>query len=279
MPLWIKHYHQKIGLLICSLIISFAYYIIDGHADFFTEDPYFHPFINSFTKWVLAISIIGNIAAYLWDLKKSMELVETEKKLKELEYSLNQEKEKNHILQFAMNDILSAVLITLSKALHFNKSDDRISLYAYDKNGDCFTLLARYSNNPNIKEKNGRTYSKAYGCISLTWDKGEYEITELPDYDSSPQAYIKESARYGVPEEIVKNMSMKARYYFGYRIKDTRGQDDLAVIVIESLQAKRFDKGYAYDILKNNHGDYLTQMLELVKDYIPQPSDAKSKGF
>jgi hypothetical protein len=82
-----------------------------------------------------------------------------------------------------------------------------------------------------------------------------------------------------MPQEAVSQMLMKSRTFLAYVLKDEHGKGRAAVIVLESLEAGRFDVDAAKGLLAGNVGRELSQLLNIMKTQEPSVELAARKGF
>lgn len=63
---------------------------------------------------------------------------------------------------------------------------ERISVYRHE--GSSFSMIGRYSENPEYTEPGRSIYPADQGVIGLAWTKGE-AVADLPDFESEPDEY------------------------------------------------------------------------------------------
>jgi hypothetical protein len=170
-------------------------------------------------------------------------------------------------------------LFSIAIAMNFTGCD-RVSLYKYEANQ--FTMIGRYAERPELNEPGRGIYPARQGVIGKAWSDrdGFAYADDLPDFDVDPEEYIRASAkRFGMPQEAVSQMLMKSRTFLAYVLKDEHGKGRAAVIVLESLEAGRFDVDAAKGLLAGNVGRELSQLLNIMKTQEPSVELAARKGF
>jgi len=139
-----------------------------------------------------------------------------------------------------MNELFNSYLTLMVKNLNFGPNE-RISVYKVHEGR--FVLIGRASDNPNLQKTGRSSYPLEEGLIGKGWAEGEYFIDNLPDPSArnGETYYTQVNTINKINKEVVKEIKMKSRTYFVYRIRGYDNQPK-AVLVIESLNCKAFTK-------------------------------------
>lgn len=185
-------------------------------------------------------SVIGAVVFGLVGLSNSKNITDLEKDNKEkgnkiidLESALNDSIKE-------MNELFNSYLTLMIKNLNFGHTE-RISVYKVFENK--FVLIGRASDNPILQRIGRSSYPIDEGFIGKGWAEGEYFIDNLPDpgLRNGDTYYNQVNSICTIDRQVVRDIKMKSRTYFVYRIKGYDNQPK-AVLVIESLNQNGFDK-------------------------------------
>jgi hypothetical protein len=191
-------------------------------------------------KILYYISVILAIIFGFWGLSNQKNIIDLEKdnfqkgnKIIDLENALNDSIKE-------MNELFNSYLTLMVKNLNFGHNE-RISVYKVYEGK--FVLIGRASDNPNLQKTGRSSYPIEEGFIGKDWAEGEYFIDNLPDPNlrNGDTYYAQVNSIIGIDREIVRNIKMKSRTYFVYRIKGYENQPK-AVLVIESINNSAFTK-------------------------------------
>jgi hypothetical protein len=165
---------------------------------------------------------------------------------------LKSEQERYALLEEAFNSQIEQgrsnfgfLLRQIAQELRFN-STHRISLYVH--NGEGFTAVARYSENPDHNRIGRPFISDGEGVLAISWREGESELLELPDPKSKAE-YRKQA---GITPTYEKAFKMKSRSYYGRRLSSVDGYQHIGVIVLESTSPKGLSRAETAKTLENH---------------------------
>ncbi|NBA73912.1 hypothetical protein GOQ04_00005 [Emticicia sp. ODNR4P] len=168
-----------------------------------------------------------------------------------------------------MNELFNSYLTLMVKNLGFGHTE-RISVYkVYEDN---FVLIGRASDNPNLQKIGRSSYPIDEGLIGKGWAEGEFFIDNLPEpHTRNGDTYYTQVNQINkIDREVLRNIKMKSRTYFVFRIKGYDNQPK-AVLVIESLNPNAFVKDDVINKLSGVEQPLSTQtnlMLNLLPTFL-----------
>lgn len=179
------------------------------------------------------VAVFGSIMALrktpgIQGLQSNIGKLETQ--LRESSQAYYEYREKT---QRDLSEMCRHLLICIAADLKLTVNE-RISIYKHD--ASSFLLLARWSEN-NLFCQPGRTsYPDNVGVISEAWRLGEAYHSALPDPKAKrgETAYYRRQNEMGITVDIVQNLKMKSRSYWGLAIREPRGVEKIAVVIVES---------------------------------------------
>jgi hypothetical protein len=272
---------QHIESWLCDHLIDPLMFVLPLAVGIFSAYP-------TYIYWTLLFFILCIIVYYI-NHKKNNRFIEIENGLVRLKDENSKLEEKNQQLEedFAntiqdMRSLCHGYLCLLAEGpLEFSESKgshERITLYAYDSSGQ-FLPLARYSRNPEYTGNVRPFYPKDQGVISRTWSDGWCFVSDYPDPKEKPEEYLMRCKRDGIPEEVIKDLGMPSRLYCGYRISDTRGREQIAVIITESTDSNRYNEKKLKNLFENKERVYLADLTERLSKWKPNLKDTKDRGL
>ncbi len=235
-------------------------------ADFiFKLDPThtgLHTFLASFIPW----SAIG---FFLASVACSSLRIFTQKSIGELEAALADERDKINIIANNIETVVNGLLLKLAEKLAFDRGEpSRITIYVH--NGDnYFISFGRYSPDPLFAKKGRNLLPDDQGCISTAWHADWCYEGDL--------RFIESRRRYNVQKATHDAQRMRARNFAVKRINGDKNQP-LAVVVVESKIPNRFPEAAIKQLLDNEE-TYFAEIIGSLRDHIPDPADAKRRGF
>jgi len=185
-------------------------------------------------------TVIGAVLFGLVGLSNSKDITDLEKdniekgsKIIDLESALNDSIKE-------MNELFNSYLTLMIKNLNFRHTE-RISVYKVFENK--FVLIGRASDNPILQKISRSSYPIDEGFIGKGWAEGRFFIDNLPDPSSrnGETYYSQVNSICKIDKQIIKDIKMKSRTYFVYRINGYDNQPK-AVLVIESINQNGFDE-------------------------------------
>jgi hypothetical protein len=177
------------------------------------------------------------------------------------------------------SELFESFLRLLFNSLSLNY-EDRISVYkVISINGnECFELIGRVSDNPNLEKAGRKTYPVNEGFISIGWERGEYSVESLP-CPSGFEEYLTAVKEYkDISADIITNLNMKSRNYYIHRLKINDKPN--CILVFESLAPKKLNEA----VIKTSLNDVGNQLKDFVnkrisKDISSLPNTATDSGF
>lgn len=155
---------------------------------------------------------------------------------------------------------------------------ERITLYAHDE--DHFIPIGRVSFTPEYSKKGRPSYPEKEGCIAQTWKNGWHFANDYPDPDRDPEGYSQRCKIDNLSDENLSEIGMKSRLYCGYRISDTSGKRQMAVLIIEATDPHRYAEVSLKKILNEEEKrKYLQDMTEQIAPIMPSCKEAKDEGY
>jgi hypothetical protein len=224
---------------------------------------------SSISLYIFVGGGIGNLIGVLWSAKRGRDFRKIEDELNHLK---QRESKSNGDYSRMMNDQLSIIYHGLELT-----DRERISIYRHhDKN---FTLLGRYSLNPQFCVKGRVFYPFGQGVIGKAWEKGKASRNGFSDPITNWELYVKEHTKYGFDELTVGQFSMKSRAYIAMALVDVRTQRRVAIVVIESSQAKVPKCKQIEEKIGGTIGKMLAFLVESRKEMEPDVGLARTEGF
>lgn len=179
-----------------------------------------------------------------------------------------------------MQSLCEGYLFSLAKGpLKFASepaSHERITLYAHDS-GDRFIPIGRFSFHPDYAKKGRLSYPEREGCIAQTWRNGYHFGNDYPDPEQDLNGYYSRCKEDGISEANMKEIGMKSRLYYGYRVTDIQGKRPIAVIIVEATDPHRYSKEALGRIFERER--YLSEITERLLPWMPSYEEAREKGF
>ena len=118
-------------------------------------------------------------------------------------------------------------------------ANDRLTIYFVHKKE--FTLLARYSSNPIIREIHNQKFNLNTGVISLCYQHGTYKEIKCPSFTDNTKAYYKYmKTKHSFTKNKIDSLTMKSHRFYGISINEADNR--LGVILYESVSGKEIDK-------------------------------------
>jgi hypothetical protein len=106
-----------------------------------------------------------------------------------------------------------------------------------------------------------------------------FEDAAAPDPEENMQAWVDYNVRnFNFTEEVLSNIRMKSRAFYGIRLKDSRNVT-IAVILFESLKANGLPFGKLKRLINEQEKTNLTTLIESLNEHIPTLELAREEGF
>lgn len=202
----------------------------------------------------------------------------SEQNIADLRNEVLELRERSAFLPGNVRSVFEGFLYRFGTKINFgsmNENNERVTLYFHDAARDRFVTCARYSPNPRFKAAGRPEYPINEGCIAKGWEHGWHFDNAFPS-DPSERA-SRHAGGYGMPRRTANNLKMPSRLYAAMRINDVEDRP-IAVMVVESTEQERWSE----DALRAEMQDqvqYLGELVGRLKEYIPIPSNAGSKGL
>lgn len=169
--------------------------------------------------------------------EKDAQINNSEVKINELNNSINAYQENIQSLNSQIHNLQNKIAVGWLKQAfkqHRMNSTERVTIY-FEQKGQ-FSLLARYSTNPNYKTPNRQKFPINEGVISKAWAHGEKIENQCPVFETCDptQYYDYMSKVYQFSMDDLKKFSMKSCWYVAVAI--TKTDDNIGVILFESIQ-------------------------------------------
>ena len=176
-------------------------------------------------------------------------------------------------------DLFQYVLISLYTKLNLD-GHDRISVYRFKK--DKFTIMSRYSINPEYSSINRIHYPISDGFIGLALQNGEYYIDNLPEFQIGQREkyYSAILNECKIDKEVLRKLKMRSRSFYCLALTDPTGKDRNAVIVFESTLPNKLQREKILEAL-DSEKHKIVAFVEKVRLRLPDidTNFAKEKGF
>lgn len=262
-------------LLICGLVTSAAYFgFTDETLKYFTQiqdttNPTFLKY-KSWTFIALLISIFLTLALSIFHFIKQDRI----SKLKETNADLKSDRE---LVLKDLQAVIRGYLWGIVENLEFAPTD-RVTIYSHDDKLNHFVPLSRISSNPEFNKHGRNSYPDDEGYIGKTWRDGGFFIDNLPDWYEDKKEYIRVTHKENFPKSLHNNLRMKSRLYFGWRISNSKNEEPLAVLIIESTEPQRWSNEQLKKYFVQEKKKFCN-IFERVHKYFPEFSEAREKGF
>lgn len=210
------------------------------------------------------------------------EEIKTLKEEKE-KYGLNIQYLENRLAKINNNSIafIETNLAYLSEKIRLG-SEGRITLYKFIN--EQFYILGRYSENPEFKKRNRKSYPKE-GLIFKAWQEGKFCKTNGIPIPANKRRKFKNgyfrilNDIAPIKEETLWNMKMKSRCFYLKTLKDASLLENNSIIVIESIQEDGFKENIIDSVLNADEEKKLVNFVEKIDWVFPNSENAKEKGF
>ncbi|HEV2122962.1 MAG TPA: hypothetical protein VGW38_09330 [Chloroflexota bacterium] len=133
-------------------------------------------------------------------------------------------------------DALSLFLVNVAKRYGLT-AEERISVYAFD-GVDAFYQLARHSENTALKHPGRERYPYDQGYLGAAWKGDPVYAAMVPDHSVDPDGYRRHHGELGLPDEVIDDLTMRSRAYFGFAVTDPAGNQRVGVVMVESMRAQ-----------------------------------------
>lgn len=160
----------------------------------------------------------------------------------------------------------------LARKLDFGAAE-RITIFLLNLRNDSLTKIWRYSQSTDLESSGRDVYPKNEGCIGKALSNGDQFVDDLPDPETSFEAYVDRHKAYAMTADTLKSLPMKSRTIAAKAIND--GRHNVGVIVFESLRPKAFVKKQ----IDKLYGQTNKELVGFVRAMRIDPDFAKKEGF
>lgn len=178
---------------------------------------------------------------------------------------------------FALRDGFAYWLGTLLEFGTRRENTERITIYSYNGKG-LFTPSVRYSPLPHFTKIRRHGYRDGEGIIAKAWHHGRAFANDYPDPNGDLNAYIARCAEDGIDPAVVRNIRMKSRLYYGWRVVGNTRREPLAVIIVESLDSARYTEE-ELDTVFERHADFISSVVEVLASRMPDATTPRARGL
>jgi outer membrane murein-binding lipoprotein Lpp len=230
--------------------------------------------INPFTALCLGgvLFIIGALGTYLdqdrqqtQNKKLASENNDLNKSVSELEEALNSTQEELQEQKSETNklnkELVTTWLKSASKHLELNSTERATIYYEFD---NVFSLLARYSINPEYTKIHRQKFPLNEGVIGKAWQNGKHIEKDCPNSSNQQEYENYLTQTYGYDKERIDTLTMKSCRYTALAIVDA--DVHVGVIVFESTQPDFFEKTDKVDEIIRHCKNYESQLSKFVRD-------------
>lgn len=212
--------------------------------------------------------------------RKSAEITMQNEKIADLEKVITQARKVNSkydLIKVNLGLVLRQYMNLIANQFDL-RSSERITLYMYNRDKKGFVILDRNSSNTLYKRPGRDIYNSKNDYIAQAWTTGVAYMSGLPDPDRANSAYAKFQEKCGYDQNRLKDLTMRPRLYFAYRISSEDKRRSVGVFMLES-ERENFMTKEKLDKLITPHRDFLYNLMENFGNEIPNLSIAEEAQF
>lgn len=240
---------------------------------------YYNTMSNICLVLCIIASILLSICCSIFLIKKNKSITSFEKEINDKSAKIQ---EYESTIEKYGNESYDLFRYSISLLFKDFKLDDRSRISVYKKSNNRFVIMGRFSTNPELDRINRKDYPLEEGFIGKAYREGVFFIDNLPVFkEGVKQKYYDAVTKLcDINKDVLKTISMKSRTYYCKALTDFRAVDRKAVIVIESLDEKKFSKDNIQKALGEEE-ERLKYFIENFKFGIPESciEKAKKEGF
>ncbi len=220
-------------------------------------------FVGEYTwedVWVVLLVIFGLVmvvAVFIgaYRNKRNFEINDLIEKNKNLQNNIELYSEEYYKL------CSSTILFLLDD--FFTTGGERVSIYKHQ--GNHFTLLGRYSPNPQYNRRTTYSYKDNEGLIGKAWDEGEATLEGAPKYVQNGTAYKKfMKERCTVTDKRLKKITMKSQSFYIKTLDDRNtAENPDGIIVFESMYPDKIKKEDCINLIEQNEKSILSLLKHM----------------
>jgi hypothetical protein len=157
--------------------------------------------------------------------------------------------------------------------------DERVSFYVLEKKGRLY-ISDRHAANPEYQCIRRESYSVKEGIISLARKRISVQVEGLPDYMKEPDRYIAEcqAQKFNLSPDVIRNLTMKARFYYAYRFSSADQQSFNSIVVIESMDA-HFRNQSELDKVFSADNDFIYNIVKAFRTNLPKLKISRERSW
>ncbi|HEV7746407.1 MAG TPA: hypothetical protein VGO56_15530 [Pyrinomonadaceae bacterium] len=210
------------GLAICSIVFAGCCLALSSEVLDQIIDKTYHPTIKKWAVKVILVDLIASVIFWIANRRRAKRITSLEKQVATLS-------EEKNLLAENVVSLIEGFLVNVAFAkLGFGgkpNCSERISLFSHDEAGQEFILVGRYSPNPTHHARRRSKYPENEGCLARAWQTGSDFLDDLPDPGVSLDDYAaQQEAASAFPAAEARQLIMKSRLYYAYRVMDTRNR-------------------------------------------------------
>ena len=235
--------------------------------------------LSMLTPWAPVMVLVGTVLSaagvYATEQQKAR-ISRLEQEIAAARGKINDAQQSAFEMGQGYTDVLAAHLQAITHDVSGFDSSARVSLYRHL--GDRFSLLGRYSPNPDYRKPGRSHYPEGQGCIGKAWTDGEAE-DRLPDPATDSAGYQQIlSKRWKIPGSIAKTMRMKSCRIVAFAVENAE-RTRVGVIVFESTRSDVLESEVLRDVVRGPDGRVLAAFVEKMRPFEASPSVARREGF
>jgi hypothetical protein len=274
---WLDDHWIEAASAICSVLFAISGLALNSEnlEQFFETSHH-----QTIKRWAARV-MLGLMVPGVGLLGANLRRVKRVSILEDQVQSLSEDKQ---VFTENVRSLIDGYLVNLASAkLAFGSRrdcSDRITLYSHDEAAHQFVLAGRYSPNPTHHARRRSEYPDDEGCLSRAWQTGSDFVDHLPDPIVEIDEYAKQQhARSRFPIDQARQLTMKSRSYYAYRVMDSRNRKPIAAVVVESTAQNRFTRNQLDQIFNNDERQFMSDLLDAIQRHLIIPSDATKAEF
>ena len=233
-----------------------------------------HVFIGLLVTGIIAV-LAGGVGQILLSPRVSLLKDELEVALENVRKATEDLSQANADHQQKYHQIFNNELFVLFRVLDFGENE-RVNLLIHDGE-DKMYLIGRYAMKTRFQKKGRSYYKDNEGVIGFAWRDGKCFVDDLPEDDFD---YAKRCVRaYGMVQDDAFALRMKSRTIGAFAIRDSLEQQQVAVLVFESIEPNAFLEEDLSRLVENGEERRISLLIDQLRDVLPDPNIASEEGF
>ena len=187
--------------------------------------------------------------------------------VRDLKKAVNEYQENIQFLSNQIYELQNKIAVSWLKQAfkqHEMNSTERATIY-FELNKE-FSLLARYSPNPELNEIHRQKFPLNQGVISHAWRNGSYIEDECPNFEDDEEIYYDYmSSKYQFDKRQLQNFQMKSCRYVAVAIRNV--DDHIGVVVFESIDKEKLSQAKLQELNEycETYQPYLAEFIQKSK--------------